>query len=255
MALEPYYQDSSISLYLGDCREVLPQLSIVADICVTDPPYENTSLQWDSWPDGWLETTAACLPDVTSLWCFGSMRMHLKRRDEFMAEFTYGQEIVWEKHNGSAFHTDRFRRVHEIAVHWYRGSWNQVHTCPQFTHDARARTARRNKGPAHTGAIDGRMYTSVEGGPRLMRSVLKVRSMHGKAIHPTEKPEGILTPIINYSCPEQGVVLDPFAGSGAVLRAAALSGRNAVGVESNEKYCAAAAQRLSQGHLDFGAVS
>lgn len=247
-----YYQDEYVTLYHGDSR-AMPEI-IEADCVVTDPPYGDTSLEWDVYPTGWVDIIGAYLPTVSSLWCFGSMRMHLEQRDDF-ANWTYGQEVIWEKHNGSGFHADRFKRVHEIAVHYYRGPWAEVFKAPQYTADATARTVRRKKRPTHMGDIEAGSYTSVDGGPRLMRSVQQVRSMHGKAIHPTEKPVGILEPLIRYSCPPLGTVLDPFAGSGSTLAAARNVGRSAIGFEAREDYCEAAAKRLAQATLDFGGAA
>ena len=99
------------------------------------------------------------------------------------------------------------------------------------------------------GDVGASSYASEDGGPRLMRSVQFVRSMHGSAIHPTEKPIGILDPLIRYSCPPGGLVLDPFAGSGSTLDAARRSGRRAIGIEAREDYCEAIANRLAQGVL------
>ncbi|WP_426750430.1 DNA methyltransferase [Myxococcus sp. Y35] len=48
------------------------------------------------------------------------------------------------------------------------------------------------------------------------------------------------------SCPEGGLVLDPFAGTGATLVAAQLLGRRAVGADLEERYCEAAPRRLEQ---------
>jgi site-specific DNA-methyltransferase (adenine-specific) len=126
---------------------------------------------------------------------------------------------------------------------------------PQYTADATARTVRRKKRPTHMGDIEAGSYTSLDGGPRLMRSVQQVRSMHGMAIHPTEKPVGILEPLIRYSCPPLGTVLDPFAGSGSTLAAARNVGRAAIGFEAREDYCEAAAKRLAQATLDFGGTA
>ena len=68
-------------------------------------------------------------------------------------------------------------------------------------------------------------------------------------IHPTEKPVGILDPLITYACPLGGLVVDPFAGSGSTLDAARCSGRRAVGIEADERYIELAARRLSQATL------
>ena len=54
----PYYADDLVTLWLGDCREILPVLGVTADLMVADPPYGETPLAWDRWPDGWLDTAA-----------------------------------------------------------------------------------------------------------------------------------------------------------------------------------------------------
>ncbi|MFD9222039.1 DNA-methyltransferase [Streptomyces sp. NPDC060064] len=241
--MDPYWEDadSGIALYLGDMREVLPALDLQADLIVADPPYAETSLAWDRWPDGW-PTLAASV--ASSMWCFGSMRMFLQQRDEF-ADWKLSQDIVWEKHNGSGFAADRFKRVHEAATHWYRGDWRDIHhDVPRERGNPTKRTgvAIRATTP-HTGDIAPNQY--VDDGTRLLRSVQRVRSMHSRSLHPTEKPLGILSPLITYACPEGGLVLDPFAGSGSTLDAARQAGRRAVGIEAHEPYIEAAAKRLS----------
>jgi site-specific DNA-methyltransferase (adenine-specific) len=250
MMSDPYYQDEWVALYLGDCRDVFG-LDVRGDVIVADPPYGETSLEWDTWPDEWPALLVSCAPQ---LWCFGSMRMFLERRGSFSA-WTFGQDIVWEKHNGSGFIADRFRRVHEHALQWYRGPWHDLYRVVPTTQGATARTVRRKERPPHTGEIADSTYTSVDGGPRLMRSVLKVRSEHGTAVNETQKPLGILTPLIEYSCPRGGLVLDPFSGAGSVLLAAKLTGRRAIGVELREEQCELAAKRLAQGVLFGEAVA
>lgn len=241
--MTPYYEDDSVRLFHGDCFDLLPELT--ADAVVTDPPYGDTSLPWDARPHSdWLG-----LAGITSstLWCFGSMRFFLSQWPGFEAQgWQYAQELVWEKHNGSGFHADRFKRVHELAVHFYRGPWGEQRREVPTTNDARARTVRRKARPAHTGHIEQASYVSEDGGPRLMRSVVQVRSEHGRAVHPTQKPLGILRPLIEYSVPVGGMVVDPFAGSGSTLIAARQLGRKAIGIELQEQYCERAAERLSQ---------
>ena len=84
-----------------------------------------------------------------------------------------------------------------------------------------------------------------------MTSVIFERSCHGYAEHPTQKPLGILRLLMTYSSPKGGIVLDPFAGSGSALVAAMEIGRQAIGVEIEERYCEVAAKRLSQEVLCF----
>jgi site-specific DNA-methyltransferase (adenine-specific) len=242
--MKPYYADEQVTLWHGDMREVIPALGLTADLIVADPPYGETALAWDRWPDGWLPVARTA---GSGLWCFGSLRLFGLRFAEFLsAGWTFSQDVVWEKHNGSGFHADRFRRVHEHAAHWYAGRWADRHHEVPTTPDAVAKVVRRKQRPQHMGEIERGSYTSTDGGPRLMRSVLPVRSMHGRAIHPTEKPVGLLDPLIRYACPPGGLVLDPFAGSGSTADAARLSGRRAVLIEADERYCDAIAVRLSQ---------
>ncbi len=252
--MKPYYQDDSTELYVGDCREILPEFlgNRTFDLTIADPPYGDTSLAWDVPVDDWLRQLPALLNPWASLWLFGSMRSILKAGGK-LSTWKFAQDVVWEKHNGSSFHADRFKRVHEHVLQFYLGEWANVHKSPVFTQDATKRTVRRKKRPPHTGNIEASAYASQDGGPRFMRSVLQVRSCHGEAVHPTQKPLGILTPFIEYSCPPRGTVLDPFAGSGSTLLAAKLLGRKAVGIEINEEYAELAVKRLAQEVLPFGA--
>lgn len=242
--MEPYYQDEAVTLYHGDWREFAGDLQ--GDAIIADPPYGRTSLWWDRWPDGWPSDAAPLAP---TMWCFGSLRMFWDRRDDF-ADWKVAQDVVWEKHNGSNFHADRFRRVHEYAVQFYRGWWEDAYKQPQYTMDAVKRAVRRRKRrPPHMGEIDGGHYQSEDGGPRLMRSVIRARSCHGRAQNETQKPEAIVRPLVEYSCPPDGTVLALFAGSGTTPAVARATGRACIAFDVREDQCEIAAERLSQGVL------
>jgi site-specific DNA-methyltransferase (adenine-specific) len=234
---------------------VLPQLMEPVDLVLTDPTYGVTALDWDRRVPGWPALVARLMKPSASLWCFGSLRSFLETTGDF-AGYQVAQDVVWEKHNGSNFANDRFSRVHELAVQFYRSTdqWGGVYKDPQYTNDATARTVRTKGGPPHLGKIAGQLYVSEDGGPRLQRSVIYARSCHGYAENETQKPEAIVLPLLRYSCPVGGLVLDPFMGSGTTLEVARREGRRAIGIELRESQCEIAARRLSQMVLPLGAA-
>jgi site-specific DNA-methyltransferase (adenine-specific) len=240
------YSDEHVTLYHGDCREIVPALGVTVDLIVADPPYGETSLEWDRWPDGW---PTAISDAAKSMWCFGSMRMFLDRRDEFQF-WRLSQDVIWEKPTGTGMAADRFRRVHEHALHWYRGPWAETHhEVPTEGARKTPRTHMRRQKPTHQSDAVAVAVAYVDDGRRLMHSVVPAANLHGRSLHPTEKPVGILDPLIRYGCPEGGTVLDPFAGSGSTAEAARLTGRRAILIEASDKYCELIARRMSQGVL------
>lgn len=243
--MRPYYEHGRQTIYLGDAREILPIIAC-GDCMIADPPYQQTSLEWDRWPVGWPGMVR-----TPSLWCFGTLRMFMNYAREFDG-LRMSQDLVWEKHNGSSFHADRFRRIHESIAHFYQGSWETIYKATPTTPDATRKQVRRKKRPAHMGHIEASSFESHDGGPRLQRSVIYEPSCHGYAENETQKPLGIIRPLIEYSCPTGGTVVDPFCGSGSVLVAAKELGRNAIGIDCRESQCEIAARRLQQEVMDFG---
>jgi site-specific DNA-methyltransferase (adenine-specific) len=231
------------SVVQGDCLELMKSLPDgCVDAVITDPPYGQTSLRWDQWVCSWPRFTFC-----DALWCFGSLRMFMDHVEEFAAAgWKLSQDIVWEKQNGSSFHNDRFRRVHEQVCHFYRGEWrNTVHNTPT-TPDATAKTVRRQERPPHMGQIENSTYVSHFGGPRLMRSVLFFPNCHGDAEHPTQKPVELIEPLISYAVPDSGLCVDPFCGSGTTLVAAKKLGRHFLGFEISPEYCEISRDRLAR---------
>lgn len=241
--MKPYFQDAQATIYHGDAREVYPLLSRPA-VVIADPPYGETRLKWDRWPAGWLDL----LVDAPSFWCWGSLRMFWDHRDEFAA-FRLAQDLVWEKQNGTAMHVDRFRRVHELVLHFYPigRRWGDLHHDAPREHSGVPKTIRRQTKPSHWGQIGSGEYK--QGSTRLVRSVLRARNSHRGGYATTGKPVSILRHLITYSCQMGGVVVDPFCGSGSTLLAAREVGRSAIGIDANEAECEKAAHRLSQSHL------
>lgn len=244
------YQDSLVTLHHADYREHLDELrTLEVAAVVTDPPYGGaTKYAWDRWPDGWPADVASF---SSALWVFGTGAMFWRRHDQFKG-WKYSQEIIWEKHNGSSLHRDRFRRVHEIATLFYRGRWGDLHHETPLTLDATARAVKsRGKPVHHQGTRGATSYATVTGGPRLMRSIVHARSEHGRAIHPTQKPLAAVRPLVEYSVPRGGLVVDLFGGSATTALAARQSGRRAIVFEIDEQFALRAAARLAQQEVSW----
>lgn len=234
-------------LFNCDFRELLKNLpNNCIDLILTDPPYGETSLGWDRWVKNWPEQVCRVLKPSGSMWVFGSTRMFMQNAAQF-SDYKFSHDVIWEKQNGSGLFNDRFRRVHESALHFYRRDqkWRDVYKCPQFTNDATARTVRKKGRPAQwIGATKDTTYVSEDGGPRLMRSVQYVRNMHARSLHPTQKPDEILEPLLLYGCPVGGMVFDPFMGSGSAGAVAAKHGMKFIGCEISPEYFVVAKTRL-----------
>ena len=213
--VKPYYEDDSVTLYHGDCREVTEWLA--ADVLVTDPPYgsERTSgygrsalgkrviandrdtTTRDAMLTAWGERPAVVfghpsLAEPPGLWNY---------------------RLVWDK-RFPGLGAGPWRWQHELI--YLRGRW--VKAAADF---------------------------SVLSISRGAQSELRDR-------HPHTKPQALMTRLID-GAPE-GLLADPFAGSGSTLVAAKQLGRRAIGVELEEKYCEIAARRLAQDTLFGGAA-
>ncbi len=220
------------------------------DLIIADPPYGQTSLSWDKRIPNWPAAVRRLLKPSGSMWVFGSTRLFMETAASFRL-YKLSHDVVWEKQNGAGFFNDRFRTVHEIVAHFYptTSKWRDIYKQPQFSNDATAKTVRRKQTPAHwTGERNPTHFVSEDGGPRLLRSVLYARNEHNNAEHPTQKPVDILDLLIRYSCPPNGIVLDPFCGSGSTGVACALEGRHFIGIEKDPKYFAIAQRRLAHPH-------
>lgn len=247
--MTPFYERDGITIYHGDAIEVMRSLpNFRPGVMITDPPYGETALRWDIRLDGWAAEVYRVAADSASLWCFGSFRMFYE--GESFKPWQLAQDIVWEKHNGSCPLNDRFRRVHELVVHFYRGTWSELFKSPIYTRDATKKTVRRKTKPEQWNPMGtSPVFHSTDGGPRMARSVQAFRSCHGVAVHPTQKPVELISLLVEYSARPDDVVFDPFMGSGSTLVAARAMGRRAVGVDSSLEYCQAAVARLAQSVL------
>lgn len=220
---EPYYFDDSVTLYLGDCREITEWLA--ADVLVTDPPYGQ------AYRPGGLHSErdlrSAAKPVIA-----GDASTAV--RDDALA--------LWGTRPVVVFGAWRYPRPPRSITHrliWHKaGRHPGVSPHPWFPTDEEIYLI----GDGWRGQPTGTVLTTYE-----QRS-----NEPGRVGHPTPKPLDLMDRLLS-KCPP-GVVADPFAGSGSTLVAAKALGRASIGVELDERYCETAARRLSQEVLDLAAL-
>lgn len=225
---KPFYSEGGITIYHGDCREILPSLDLTADLLVTDPPYgqayrSNRGQHADiAGDDGtlplseWLPLALKRLRRGRHAYIFGARDTDITP-DVHLCGMT---ELIWDK---------QIIGMGDLSLPWSESHEPILFGVQEISKANRA----KNYGV---------------GAARLRRgSVLHFqRSQSGQnKRHPTEKPVDLLRVLIESSSTFDEVVLDPFAGSGSTLEAARIEGRKAIGIEVDEGYCEIAAQRLS----------
>lgn len=221
--MKPYYQDDAVTIYLGDCREVLPTLGPVG-LVLTDPPFlpvfgtteDRNDLGNYLIIETWMEVLAngwhnALQPsghlilmcDWRTYPCFWRAIMR--------GQWEQRNLMVWAHMAGRKY--GLFRFCHQLAFVAQKPPRGEVETPPgnqlDIWNERNVPTDERE--------------------------------------HPTEKPIEYLRYLIK-AVPDS-LILDPFMGSGTTLRAAKDLGRKAIGIEIEERYCEIAAKRMAQAVL------
>lgn len=107
-----------------------------------------------------------------------------------------------------------------------------------------------NKSNFKKDASSGSGYEKfIDNGKRNKRSVWTIPTKPFKEAHFAVFPPDLIIPCIKAGCPEGGIVLDPFSGSGTTLIVARRLGRKSIGIELNTEYCVMQRKRLAQREL------
>lgn len=236
--MKPYYQDDLVTLYHGDCRDVIGSLECI-DLLVTDPPYSSGarrdaekqvrgSMLREGDDEDWFSH------DAMTAWGFswflrsvlGALRDRLPKGSHLYVFTDWRQQ----PNIYGMLEATGYRVNHSLT-------WDKQH----YGMGAYWRNQHENIVFASCGTPKPML-------DRGMGSVLRHRGVSPDSrVHPTEKPEPLLLDIIR-AVPGD-VVFDPFAGSGSTLVAAKRLGRRAIGVELEEEHCEVAANRCRQGGL------
>jgi site-specific DNA-methyltransferase (adenine-specific) len=229
-----YYQDDSVTLYHGDCREVMAGMEDASVKAVlTDPPYtERTHAKARK------NTAEGIGHGITT---FGSITD--EDLEAILAECGRVSQ-GWVVATLDYRHAVRFDETPPAGLKCQRvGVWVKTNPTPQITGD---RPAQGWEAIAYLHRAKGR--SNWNGGGKHGNYVTPIAAPEG---HPTAKPLSILRDWVSLFSDPGDTILDPFAGSGTTLRAAVDNGRKAIGVELDESYCELIAKRLSQGALDL----
>src|SRR5215472_9533278 len=234
---DPYWTDGQITLYHGDCLDVMSDLSDGSITTVlTDPPYSSGGRRENA----------------------RSLRKSMKRAET---------DDDWI--HGDAMSTQGFVwLMRQCALAWRRLlipgghaltfiDWRMAPNLAAALESADTRqhpTLVWDKGTLGMGAIFRNQHEFIvhtsSGNPidpqrRDVGNVLRFAAVRN-GVHPTEKPLTLLHVLLSVVTPPDGTVLDPFTGAGSVLVAARDLNRPAIGIDSDERWCEQAARRLAQ---------
>jgi len=212
--MKPYYEDGSCTIYHGDCLEILPQLPKV-DLVLTDPPY---GIAHKSHGQIFVHAETIQNDHSTEMAEWVLSAFPTEPLAMFFSPYRpigkWRNVLVWDKGGHVGIGGDR-------------------ETC--WKRDFELIGVRNNGAllpPRESAILD---YPALSPPP---------------SGHFAEKPESIMRYLIH----KMGglLVLDPFCGSGPVLRAAKDLGRKSIGIELEERWCEASVNRLKQEVFDFG---
>jgi DNA modification methylase len=249
--VKPYYEHAGITIYHGDCLEVLdtldhlqPDAGPFVDAIVMDPPYASGARTEASRPaSGSMLRGAkwAARPiendQMTTAGFVWLMREVLLRCRDRMVEggsvLSFIDWRQWPNLVGAAESTNL--RVQGMVV-WDKASMGLGNGF-RVQHELIMHAAH------------GTPRVADRGVPNVLRF-----ARDDNADHPSPKPVPLIERLLEVVTHMGDAVLDPFMGAGATLVAAKNLGRRALGIEIEERYCEIAARRLSQEVLPLGAT-
>ena len=242
---KPYYQDNYVTIYHGDCREILPQLPDKSiDLVLTDPPYGVTQNKQD------IPVELDILFDMAvGQIIFSQQPFTTDVINKYRSSFKY--DLVWDKVLTSGFlNANRMPlRRHECILVFGDVVYHPQKTTGEKSHSKGKPKENKNDNYGEYNFIDN---TEKLGNLKHPNSILTFRKPHPSvALHRTEKPIELIEWLVKTYSAEDTLILDPFLGSGTTAVASKCLNRKCIGIEIEEKYCEIAAKRCSQSVMEL----
>lgn len=242
--MKPFYDGDGITIYHGDCREILPRLGPV-DLVITSPPF-NQSI--DAFrPSGMLKESRWVDKISNGYWDQVPEDVYQQQQRELLN--LIGSVLTPQ---GSVFYNHKLRWRDGVLIHpavWLNDINLQMRMEIVWARNGSCTLNARMFGPS-----DERIYWFDHGTHKWNQDVvsfLSVWSIHQLGSmatripdHPCAFPLEIPIRCIQATTDVDDIVVDPYCGSGTTLVAAHRLGRRAIGIEIEEKYCEIAVKRL-----------
>ena len=189
------------------------------------------------------------LKDTGSLYlhCDPTMSHYLKLLlDCIFGEKKFRNEIIWSYQRWTGA-TKNFQKMHDIILFYAKNNNNFTMISEPYSDKSKHKGRRFTT--TQKGAITGQEYIN-ESREKAMRDVWEISILNSQAKertgYPTQKPIALLERIIKASCPENGIVLDPFCGCATTCVAAERLGRKWIGIDISVKAYELVRERLAK---------
>jgi len=239
------------------CEDALTGIARIPDgtidLILTDPPYGlgkeygNDSDKLEAaaylhWTEQWIDAALPKLKPSGSLYIFLTWRYSPEIFVMLKQRMTMMNEIIWDRRVPSMGGSTRsFTSVHDTIGFFakQKGYYFDLDAI-RIPYDAETKKARSRS------IFVGAKWLEIGYNPKDVWSVSRLHREHPeRADHPTQKPLEIVERMVKASCPQGGVILDPFMGTGTTAVAAQRCGRDFVGFELNPAYCEIIERRLA----------
>lgn len=265
----PFYDQDGITLYCGDCRDILPLFpDKYFDLVFTSPPYAQQR-DYESPTDDWtgmmtgafgrLTASDKCqiLVNLGQVHRNGEVLMYWEPWRDWMRErgWRFFGQYVWDQGDGlPGDWNGRLAPSHEYVLHFNRVSvsvnkWVRV----KNPRKASGTGFRGKDGKTRGLSSPDKCGQDFKVADSVFRVYRQMTRNGPEKDHPAVFPIRFPSEAMLSFSDNNTSVLDPFCGSGTTLVAAKQLGRKAVGIECSPKYCAIAVDRLRQMEL-FGAA-